>query len=300
MRFQPRYLQLLEDGGFLERIEKARRHFSNCHLCPRACGVDRNEKKGYCQAGTATVVSSFGPHFGEESVLVGPRGSGTVFFAHCNLRCVFCQNHEISFGGLGHVLSNEQLADILLTIQNRYGCANINLVTPTHFLPNILEAVYLAAQQGLHLPLVYNCGGYESLAALKLLDGVIDIYMPDFKYAAEKRSETYSQAEDYPTKAKKALVEMDRQVGGVKLCERGLAQEGLLIRHLMLPGGLCDTKNILRFIKENLSSDCLVNLMGQYYPSHQSFLYPEINKRLTRNELSTAYKFARSLGLNLV
>ncbi len=299
MSFKPNYLQLLKEGGFPKRLAKAKRHFTDCQLCPRACGVDRNREKGVCQAGTEAVVSSFGPHFGEEPVLVGRRGSGTVFFAHCNLRCVFCQNYDISFGGLGRKVSNEQLAEILLIIQNRYGCANINFVTPTHFLPNILEAVYLAAQKGLKLPLVYNCGGYESVEALKLLDGVIDIYMPDFKYAAGERSAKYSKAEDYPAKAKKALLEMDRQVGALEQNELGLARRGLLIRHLMLPGGLDDTKDILKFIKENLSAGCLVNLMSQYYPSHQSFLYPEIDKRLARDDYREAYKFAQGLGLNL-
>ncbi|NLJ80774.1 MAG: radical SAM protein [Firmicutes bacterium] len=299
MDFQPGYVRLLEENLFQERIDEAKKQLSNCSLCPRNCGVDRASNRGFCQAGDVAVVSSFGPHYGEEKVLVGRRGSGTIFFGYCNLRCVYCQNHELSFKGAGRPLSNEQLAEVMLILQNRHGCPNINLVTPTHYLPNILEAVYLAAQEGLRLPLVYNCGGYESLASLRLLAGVVDIYMPDFKYNSGKRSLRYSDAENYPQVAREALREMDRQVGGLKTDQKGLAQRGLLLRHLVLPCGLDDTKEILRFIKDELSAGTLVNVMGQYHPCHQAFQYPEISRRLGRSEFREALRFARDLDLRL-
>ena len=238
--------------------------------------------------------------FGEEDVLVGNRGSGTIFFGYCNMRCVFCQNYELSFGGEGNLISNEKLSDIMLSLQNYYGCHNINLVTPTHFVPNILEALYIAAQKGLNLPLVYNCGGYEKIETLNILDGVIDIYMPDFKYSVPERAKKYSQATDYPDKVKITLKEMDRQVGGLKVDEKGIAYRGLLIRHLMLPGGLEDTKKVLEFIKRELSPDCLVNLMNQYYPTHKALEYGEIARRLSFKEYREAYAFAGKLGLRLV
>lgn len=299
MGIQPSYVQLYQDGTLLERVRKAQEHITSCHLCPHECGADRTEKKGFCQAGDKAIVSSFGPHLGEESVLVGRHGSGTIFFGHCNLRCVFCQNWELSFGGEGRPVSNKELAEIMLVIQNHYKCHNINLVTPTHFVPNILEALYLAVKQGLHLPIVYNCGGYEKLETLGLLDGIIDIYMPDFKYAAAERGQKYSQAADYPNKAKLSLKEMDRQVGALKVNTQGTAYRGLLVRHLMLPGGLEDTKKVLKFIKEELSPDCLVNLMSQYYPSHKAFQYPELSQRLNASEYREALRFARDLGLRL-
>ena len=298
MDVQPSYIKLLQEGDLLPKVEEAQEHITCCSLCPHECGIDRREKKGFCQAGDMVIVASFGPHLGEENVLVGRNGSGTIFFGHCNLRCVFCQNSELSFGGEGHLVSNEELVDIMLALQNDYKCHNINLVTPTHFVPNILEALYSAAQQGLRLPIVYNCGGYEKIETLRILDGVIDIYMPDLKYAAAKRGQRYSQVIDYPSRARLALKEMDRQVGGLKV-DRGIAYRGLLIRHLVLPGGLEDTKEVLDFIKRQLSPDCLVNLMSQYYPSHQASKYPEINERVSAHEYGEALRYARELGLRL-
>lgn len=293
------YMELLENGDLLEKVKKAKEHILNCTLCPHECGVNRKEEVGVCRAGHRAKVSSHGPHLGEERVLVGYRGSGTIFFSFCNLSCVFCQNYELSCHGEGRIISNEKLGDMMLKIQNQYGCHNINLVTPTHYVPNILEAIYLAAEKGLKLPIVYNTGGYESVETLKLLEGVVDIYMPDFKYIYSESGKRYSKVNDYPSRAKAALKEMDRQVGGLKVDSRGIAYGGLLIRHLMLPGALGETKEILNFIKEELSSDVLVNLMDQYYPSHRAFEYEEIGRRLDPREYKKAYEYGKSLGLKL-
>lgn len=296
---KPNYLALLANGKLQEKVTKAKAQFRECNLCPHKCGINRIEGLGFCRATDKVVVASYAPHFGEETVLVGEHGSGTIFFGYCNMRCVFCQNCELSFGGEGEVISNETLAAIMLKLQNRYRCHNINFVTPTHFVPNILEALLLAAEQGLRLPLVYNCGGYERLETLHLLEGVIDIYMPDFKYHFPERGQRYSGVKNYPQQVKLALKEMDRQVGGLKLDQHGIAYRGLLIRHLMLPGGLDDTMEILRFIKVELSSDCLVNLMDQYYPAHRAYQYEELARGLPSQEYKEALNFAKSLGLRL-
>ncbi|MDI9438643.1 MAG: radical SAM protein [Bacillota bacterium] len=292
------YLQLSREE-LEDRVSRAREQLTSCRLCPRECRVNRSNKQGFCRAGAEAVVSSFGPHLGEERVLVGHGGSGTIFFAHCNLRCVFCQNHELSFGGHGTPVTTEQLATMMLIIQDRYGCPNVNLVTPTHFVPHILEAVYLAADRGLRIPLVYNCGGYESVEVLRLLAGVVDIYMPDLKYSSPERAHRYSQAEDYFAKARLALQEMDRQVGGLEVSAAGVAQRGLLIRHLVLPGGLEDTKKVLEFVREELSPDCMVNLMDQYYPCYRAHEHPELCRRVSSTEFRAAWDFAQSLGLRL-
>jgi putative pyruvate formate lyase activating enzyme len=295
----PGYHRLLASGQLKKRVEEAKSHLTECNLCPHECSIDRRQELGFCRAGEKSVVSSYGPHFGEEAPLVGHRGSGTIFFGCCNMRCVFCQNYELSFGGEGKIIDNEKLAEMMLKLQNYHQCHNINFVTPTHFVPNILEALLLAAEQGLALPLVYNCGGYERLETLALLDGVIDIYMPDFKYHLAERGQQYSKVKDYPDRVKAALKEMDRQVGGLKLDQEGVACRGLIIRHLVLPGGLEDTKEVLRFIKEELSTGCLVNLMDQYYPAHQAHQFAELARRLSRKEFLEAHKYAIKLGLRL-
>jgi putative pyruvate formate lyase activating enzyme len=297
--FQPGYSKLLINGELTKKVQEAKKHLVECNLCPHECGVDRRERLGFCRASDKVIVSSYGPHFGEEAPLVGQNGSGTIFFGYCNMRCVFCQNCELSFGGEGEVISNEALAQIMLKLQNLYECHNINLVTPTHFVPNILEALCLAAEQGLKLPLVYNCGGYERMETLVLLENVVDIYMPDFKYHLTERGEKYSKVKNYPSIVKQALKEMNRQVGGLKINNTGVAYQGLIIRHLMMPGGLQDTKEILRYIKEELSPDCLVNLMNQYYPAHQAFEYIEIAKRLNSREYFEALNYAKKLCLKL-
>ncbi|CCQ95887.1 Radical SAM domain protein [[Clostridium] ultunense Esp] len=299
MVFKPNYIKLLKDGTLRKKVEETKKHLTDCYLCPHECGVDRTKKVGFCGATDKAIVSSYGPHFGEEDMLVGTRGSGTIFFGYCNMRCVFCQNYELSFEGEGNIVSNGELADIMLLLQNHYRCHNINFVTPTHFIPNIIEALYIAVRKGFHLPLVYNCGGYERIEILRILDGLVDIYMPDFKYSISERGKKYSKVADYSDKIKLALKEMDRQVEGLKVDKRGIAYRGLLIRHLMLPGGLEDTKKVLEFIKKELSHDCLVNLMSQYYPTHKAFEYDEINRRLGFKEYQQAYAFAQKLGLRL-
>lgn len=297
MSLKPKYIKLLQNGNLLKKVEEAEKHFTHCNLCPHKCGVDRTNEVGICRSGDKVIVSSYGPHLGEESVLVGHRGSGTIFFGYCNMSCVFCQNYKISFHGEGDTLSNETLSNIMLSLQNDYGCHNINLVTPTHFVPNILKAIYLAAKKGLKLPIVYNTGGYESMNTLKILEGVINIYMPDFKYNSPESSKRYSKVSNYPQIAKKALKEMDRQVGGLKTDDKNIAYRGLLIRHLMLPSGLKDTKKVLDFIKDELSSDVLVNLMDQYRPSYKAFEYKEISKKLSPQEYREAYRYGEELGL---
>lgn len=295
----PSYLGLLENSKLQDIAKEAGKHLAECGLCPHGCGINRKEQTGFCRAHDKAVVSSYGPHFGEESVLVGMRGSGTIFFGYCNLGCVFCQNWELSHGGEGKAITNEELANIMLLIQNHYKCHNINLVTPTHFVPNILEALHIAAHKGLKLPMVYNCGGYEKIETLQMLNGVIDIYMPDFKYLSAERGQKYSKVKDYPEKVKQALKEMDRQVGGLKTDENGIAYRGLIIRHLVMPGSLQDTKDILAFIKEELSPDCLVNLMSQYRPAYRAFEYEEISRAPGMREFKEAYLFAKHLGLRL-
>ncbi len=299
-KYVPGYHKILTNKILQKKVEQARQHLTNCNLCPHNCAVNRKEKHGFCRATDKVVLSSYGPHMGEEPSLVGRHGSGTIFFGYCNMRCVFCQNCELSFGGEGELVTNVELAKIMLELQNFFKCHNINLVTPTHFVPNILEAVLLAAEKGLMLPLVYNCGGYEKLETLKLLEDVIDIYMPDFKYNQSERGRKYSGIQDYPTIVQKSLKEMDRQVGGLKIDKQGIAYRGLLIRHLVMPGGVEDTKEILKFIKEALSPDCQVNLMEQYFPAHQAYQFEELSQRLSYNEYQEALAYARTLGLNLV
>jgi len=296
---EPSYLGLVQNGELNRRVHEANKHLTECNLCPHECSVNRQEKLGFCRASDKVVVASYGPHFGEEEPLVGQNGSGTIFFGYCNMHCVFCQNCELSFGGEGEIITNQDLAEIMLKLQTTYHCHNINLVTPTHFVPNILEALLIAAQNGLKLPLVYNCGGYERMETLHMLEGVIDIYMPDFKYHLTDRAVKYSQVKDYPEKVKAALKEMHRQVGGLKTDQQGIAYRGLIIRHLMMPSGLEDTKGILRFIKAELSPDCLVNLMDQYRPAHQAFKYEELSRRLSSREFREAVTLAETLGLRL-
>lgn len=297
--FKPSYLKLLENGDLLEKVREAKKHQKNCKLCPHECEVTRGVTLGFCCGGDKAVISSFGPHFGEEAPLVGRNGSGTIFFGYCNMRCVYCQNYKLSFKGEGSVVSNEMLAQIMLKLQNERKCHNINLVSPTHFVVNILEAVYIAAQKGLKIPLVYNSGGYENTETLKMLEDVVDIYMPDFKYYESDRGQNYSNVRFYAEKVKRALKEMDRQVGGLKTDERGIAYRGLIIRHLILPQGLNDTKKVLKFIAQNLSKDCLVNLMDQYYPANKAFEYEEISRQIDYSEYKKAYIYAKKLGLRL-
>ncbi len=298
-----------EDKGFIaaylgisrktlkKRIESAEEILKSCALCPRGCKVDRTSgEKGYCGTGDKPFVSSYNPHFGEERPLVGRFGSGTIFFTHCNLGCLFCQNWTISHLGEGDIISFETLADIMLTLQG-YGCHNINFVTPTHQVPMILRSLEIAIDKGLKVPLVYNCGGYESVDTLKILDGIIDIYMPDFKYSSPDAAMKYSKAKDYPVVAKTAIKEMHRQVGDLIVDSRGIALRGLLVRHLVLPGDMAGTEEIVKFLVEEISPDTYTNIMAQYYPCYKAVEHPPLDRRITSDEYRRAVKAARDAGL---
>jgi len=280
-----------------EEIKRAYKLLEGCRLCPRNCGVDRLKGElGFCKAPLAPMVSSFHAHFGEEPPISGFRGSGTIFFTHCSLKCVFCQNYPITHLGEGREVRIEELAGMMLKLQAQ-GCHNINFVTPTHYMPQILEAVFLARKKGLRLPLVYNCGGYESLESLKILDGIIDIYMPDMKYSDASVAKRFSFAPDYFEVSKKAVKEMHRQVGDLKV-EKGIARKGLLIRHLALPDGLAGSRAIFDFIVKELSPDTYVNIMAQYYPCHLAHKFPEISRRITHSEYIDTLKLAKQKGLS--
>ena len=271
---------------------------ADCALCPRACHADRVQGTGtVCRTGRHAVVSSASPHFGEESCLSGQRGSGTIFFGWCNLRCVFCQNWEISAGGEGAQVTADQLAELMLQLQAK-GCHNINLVSPSHVVPHVLEALVLASQDGLHLPLVYNTGGYESIAALALLDGVIDIYMPDFKFWDPEYAKRYMKAPDYPAVARAAISEMHRQVGTLVLDKHGIAQRGVLLRHLVMPGGIAGTRSIMEWVAREISPDTYVNLMDQYYPAGRAGDFPELRSRISPLEFQCALEETRKAGLH--
>lgn len=279
------------------RIDKALRWLKKCSLCPRLCRVNRlADEKGVCRTGRYALVSSYGPHFGEEDPLVGRNGSGTIFFTHCNLLCLFCQNYDISHEGHGVPASPEQLAGVMVELQQR-GCHNINLVTPTHVVPQILEALPLAVEHGLRVPLVYNCGGYERVPPLRLLEGIVDIYMPDFKFWDTQTAKELCQAEDYPERAREALREMHRQVGDLALDASGLAVRGLLVRHLVMPNGLAGTEEICRFIAREVSSNTYINIMNQYRPCGRAMEVPSLRRRITTEEYENALQAARNAGL---
>lgn len=279
-----------------QKVKKLYKLLEHCALCPRRCGVKRlDNEKGFCGVGLLPLVSSVGPHFGEEPELVGSGGSGTIFFAGCSLGCWFCQNYDISHLRRGEEISTKELAKEMLTLQ-RIGCHNINLVTPTHVAPQIVEALGYAVEKGLDLPVVYNTGGYDSLETLKILDGIVDIYMPDAKYCDKEMSKKYSQAEDYPVVMKKALKEMYIQVGDL-VVEGGIAIKGLLVRHLVMPEGIAGTKEIMHFIAKEISKNTYVNIMDQYRPCYRAYEFPDINRRITSSEFSKAISIAQEEGL---
>lgn len=292
----PLYLNLSREE-IKERIKRAYEILKECTLCPRNCKVNRLEgEKGICKTGSLPFVSSYNPHFGEERPLVGRHGSGTIFLTRCNLLCIFCQNYTISHFGEGEEISLNELSNIMLYLQ-KLGCHNINFVTPTHQVPQILSALEIAIEKGLRIPLVYNCGGYESVETLKILEGIFDIYMPDFKYSNPEPALRYSKAKNYPEIAKAAIKEMHRQVGDLILDERGIALRGLLVRHLVLPEGLAGTKEVMRFLAEEISKNTYVNVMDQYYPCYKAFENPPLNRRITGKEFSEAVKMALEAGL---
>jgi putative pyruvate formate lyase activating enzyme len=295
-RFIASYLRLSKEA-LSHKVRLATDIIRNCTLCPRECRVDRTTgEKGFCRTLDRPVVSSFNPHFGEENPLVGRHGSGTIFFTRCNLGCLFCQNWTISHAGQGDEVSFEALAEIMITLQN-YGCHNINLVTPTHQVPMILKSLEIAIDDGLRIPFVYNCGGYESLETLRILDSVIDIYMPDFKYFDREVALRYSGTKNYPAVAKEAIKEMHRQVGDLVMDDRGIAQRGLLVRHLVLPEGLAGTEGVARFLADEISPETYVNIMAQYYPCYRAFEMPPLDRKLMHGEYRRTVKAARDAGL---
>lgn len=292
----PSYLNLSKKE-LNRRIEKLFQNLKNCQICPRKCRVNRiKEKNGFCQLGALPVVSAHHLHFGEESVLVGVHGSGTIFFTSCNLACLYCQNYEISQLRIGQEVSYEKLAQMMLDLQNR-GCHNINLVSPTSQVPAILKALSIAIEKDLKLPLVYNTNAYDSVEILKLLDGIIDIYMPDAKYSDNKLALKYSNAPGYFETMKSAIKEMHRQVGDLIINEEGIAVKGLLVRHLVLPNNIAGTKEIIEFLAKEISKNTFLNVMDQYYPYFRTEEFPELNRPITSKEYTEAIELAKKAGL---
>jgi putative pyruvate formate lyase activating enzyme len=298
----PSYIALYESGELQNRTDAAYSRLEHCSVCPRKCGVNRLAgERGYCRSGLLPKISSYGPHFGEESPLVGRHGSGTIFFSGCNMRCIFCQNYEISQQDIGREVTCEELASIMLTLQDRK-CHNINLVSPTHFVPQILEAVLISAGRGLHIPLVYNTGTYDSVETLRLLDGVVDIYMPDAKYGRNEVAVALSDAPGYIPVMNAAMKEMHRQVGDL-VVNNGIASRGMIIRHLVLPDNLAHSEIVMKFIAEEISRDAYVNVMDQYrwnrsVPEHEFIKkypgYESLLRGITREEYQYAIECARN------
>lgn len=291
------YSALYRTGALRERVERAEALLERCRLCGRRCQVNRLQgEEGKCRTGSKARVSSFGPHFGEEAPLVGQRGSGTIFFAYCNLRCVYCQNFTISQLGEGYEVEADDLANMMLSLQRR-GCHNINLVSPTHVVPQILAALEVAAGRGLVLPLVYNTGGYDSLETLELLDGLVDIYMPDMKYSDDMTGQRLSDVVDYPAVNRAAVKEMHRQVGDLEVDDNGVAVRGLLVRHLVLPHDLAGTAETARFLAEEISPNTYLNVMAQYRPYYRAREFRQLSRRINPKEYREALEMALSAGL---
>lgn len=296
--YEPQYRSLLTNGELKSRVSKANHRLSKCNICGHKCGVDRNVGElGKCKTGKNVAVSGFGPHYGEEDPLRGSRGSGTIFFSRCNLECIYCQNSNISQFNSGFEVQPEELALIMIELQEQ-GCHNINLVSPSHVVPQILAALYIASKSGLSIPLIYNTGGYDSLETLDLLDGVIDIYMPDMKYSEKSVAKKYSKIPDYPIINQNAVKEMHRQVGDLSLDKRGIAIRGLLVRHLILPNNLSGSEDIIKFLVNDISPNTYLNLMDQYRPSYLVKQYPELNRSITTKEYRKALGLAHDSGLS--
>jgi putative pyruvate formate lyase activating enzyme len=296
--FVPAYHALLHSGELAHRAKQAYQHLEDCDLCARYCHMNRRQtiKGAVCRTGERAIVNSYAPHHGEEDPLRGWNGSGTIFFSWCSLRCVFCQNWEISQKGIGREVEPAQLAEMMLQLQAQ-GCHNINFVTPSHVVAQIIAAVDIAAQQGLNVPLVYNTGGYDSPEALALLDGIIDIYMPDMKYGDSRLARQYSKVRNYVEVNFAAVKEMHRQVGDLQLDANGIAQRGLLVRHLVLPANIAGTDKVLAFLAEEISTNTYLNLMDQYYPCYRADDYPLLARPITRNEYNQALQLAYKYGL---
>ncbi len=293
----PSYISLYKSGGLARRIDKLLNILKSCTLCPRSCKVNRlTGESGFCGAGKKLKIASSFPHFGEESPLVGRNGSGTIFLSYCNLLCSFCQNYDISHQGKGQKISSTELAAMMLALQ-RQGCHNINFVTPTHFTPQIISALPESIEMGLTIPIVWNCGGYESIEVIQLLDGIVDIYMPDAKFSDSKFAKHYANADNYFFILKPVLKEMFRQVGVLKINKNGAAYQGLLIRHLVMPNNVAGSKAILEFIAKELSLDSFVNIMSQYRPCYKAISDQLIGRAITNAEYNEVIEFAKELGL---
>ena len=295
---EPSYLKLYREGKLQDRIDQAVKLMKDCSLCPRECHVDRlSGNLGFCRTGEKAKVASLHAHFGEEAPLVGDSGSGTIFFRSCNLLCSFCQNYDISHDVEGGEVEPKDLAVMMLSLQRR-GCHNINFVTPSHVVSQILQGLSIAVGQGLHVPLVYNTGGYDKVETLKILDGIFDIYMPDFKFWEERWTEKFCNAPDYRKIVVAAIKEMHRQVGDLVVDELGIAVKGLLVRHLVMPNNAANTREIMEFLAEKISKDTYVNVMDQYHPCGKAFGDTAINRRITRSEYAEAVRWAREAGLH--
>ncbi|MBU4345785.1 MAG: radical SAM protein [Candidatus Omnitrophica bacterium] len=294
----PAYLKAGHNGTLKQLCEQARKMLESCSICPRRCKVNRLKgEQGFCKTGLLPKVCSFMPHHGEEPPISGERGSGTIFFSHCNMACTYCQNYEFSQLEEGREVEFEELAGFMLQLQDM-GCHNINFVTPTHVMPQILQALIIAIPKGLKIPLVYNTGGYELAQVIKLLDGIVDIYMPDMRYADNDMAVKYSQAPDYPQYNQQALEQMHRQVGVADRDNAGIIRRGLIIRHLVLPQNISGTEKIMQFIAGKLSPEAYISLMSQYLPCYKAEEFPEINRRITSAEYEAAQKIMRACGLN--
>ncbi len=297
---EPVYLQTWREGRLAAKVEQALAELADCRICPRDCGVDRTaDETGVCHIGRHARVASAFPHFGEEDCLRGWNGSGTIFFSFCNLRCVFCQNWDISQAPAGEEMSPSEIAALMLALQER-GCHNINFVTPEHVAPQVVEAIAVAVPRGLRVPIVYNTSAYDGLASLELMDGLVDIYMPDFKFWRPETARRLARARDYPEVARRAIAEMHRQVGVLRFGPDGLARRGVLVRHLVMPGLADESAEIFRWLADELSPDTYVNIMGQYRPDHRvpaNPRYADIDRRPTAAEMEAAYAAARAAGL---
>jgi putative pyruvate formate lyase activating enzyme len=296
--WKPAYLESERTGELARRAAALWEFYRSCHLCPRQCRVNRlKNEKGVCRSTSRARVYSAHAHFGEERPLVGRGGSGTIFFSNCNLRCVFCQNWEINHRGDGSFISDEGLGRMMVGLQDQ-GCHNINLVTPTHCVPNIVQGLRTAIRLGLRVPLVYNCGGYDPVEVIRLLDGIVDIYLPDFKYMDGDLAAKYSAgARDYPEVAAAAIAEMHRQVGDLIVDENGIALRGLMIRHLVMPQNIAGTDKFVKWVADKLTPATYVNIMGQYRPAHRASEFPELSRRVTATEYRQALRWAQEAGL---
>lgn len=290
----------LPPGELEKRAEKAFSLLADCTVCAQECHINRlDEEFGVCRGGKYAAVSSYGPHFGEEPPLVGSRGSGTIFFTFCNLKCKFCQNYDISQRGEGYEISSAELAKIMLGLQES-GCHNVNLVSPSHFVPQFLKALAAAGKKGLNIPVVYNTGGYDSVKTLALLDGVVDIYMPDIKYGDDEQGRKYSGVDRYFSVAAEAVKTMHRQVGDLLVDEDGIAVRGLLVRHLVLPENLARTDKVAKFLAEEVSENTYINIMDQYNPAYKARNFPELNRPITAEEYRQALEYAKKAGLKRI